>query len=109
MPTFNFDDFLRYCGELEVNGFFTVPPIYVAIAKHPAVKDQFKHVRTAISGAAPLTGELQRAASEKMGMDRQIVQTWGLSETTGSATIVSPGEDVKMGSLGKLLPNTLLR
>ncbi|KAH6994942.1 hypothetical protein EDB80DRAFT_154052 [Ilyonectria destructans] len=109
MPTFKFDDFLRYCGELRITGFFTVPPIFMAIAKHPAVKDQFRHMRSAISGAAPLTGELQQAATKKMNMSASVTQTWGLSETTGAATIVPPGTPVTMGSLGSLLPNMLMR
>ncbi|KAH7141343.1 hypothetical protein B0J13DRAFT_556650 [Dactylonectria estremocensis] len=109
MPTFKFDDFLRYCEELRITGFFTVPPIYMAIAKHPAVKDQFRHMRSAICGAAPLTGELQQAATRKMKMAASVRQTWGLSETTGSATFVTPGTPVTMGSLGSPLPNVLLR
>ncbi|KAF7550890.1 hypothetical protein G7Z17_g5408 [Cylindrodendrum hubeiense] len=111
MPTFKFDDFLRYCGELRITGFFTVPPIYMAIAKHPAVKDQFRHMRIATSGAAPLTGELQEAATKKMKMkmSTSVTQTWGLSETTGAATLVTPGAPVTMGSLGSLLPNMILR
>lgn len=109
MPTFKFDDFLRYCGELRITGFFTVPPIFMAIAKHPAVKHQFRHMRSAISGAAPLSGELQQAATEKMKMGASVVQSWGLSESTGLATIVPPGAPVTMGSLGSLLPNMLMR
>lgn len=111
MPKFNFDDFLRYCGELHITGFFTVPPIYMAIAKHPAVKDQFRHMRVAASGAAPLTGELQKAATRRMKMSggSSVTQTWGMSETTGAATLVRPGSTVQMGSLGNLLPNVRLR
>ncbi|KAK7432539.1 hypothetical protein QQZ08_000746 [Neonectria magnoliae] len=109
MPKFNFDDFLRYCGELRITGFFTVPPIFMAIAKHPEVKDQFRYMRVATSGAAPLTGDLQLAATEKMNFSTSVVQTWGLSETTGAATLTLPGEPVTMGSLGSLLPNMLLR
>ena len=109
MPGFNFDEFLRHCDNLRITYFFTVPPIFMAIAKHPAVKDQFRHMRGAVSGAAPLTGELQEAASKRMVLDDPITQTWGMSETTGSATYFRPGQVVRMGSLGPLLPNVTIR
>ncbi|KAL6865506.1 hypothetical protein ACO1O0_001600 [Amphichorda felina] len=109
MPGFNFDQFLAHCENLRITYFFTVPPIFMAIAKHPAVKDQFRHMRSAISGAAPLTGELQDAAGKRMGLDDAVTQTWGMSETTGSATYFRPGQPVRMGSLGPLLPNVTIR
>lgn len=109
MPVFNFDDFIRYCDALQITGFFTVPPIYMAIAKHPAVKDQFRFMKSAYSGAAPLTADLEKAASKRFPRDCPIRQTWGLSETTGSVTYTIPGEDAAFGSLGSLLPNTKLR
>lgn len=109
MRSFNFDEFLRHCGNLRITNLFSVPPIWMAIAKHPAVKDQFRHLRLASSGAAPLTGDLQEAASNRLKIDQALRQTWGMSETTGAATFVAPGKPVKMGSLGPLLPNVLLR
>ncbi|KAG9252150.1 uncharacterized protein F5Z01DRAFT_626174 [Emericellopsis atlantica] len=109
MPGFNFEDFVKYAEQLRITVFFTVPPIFMAIAKHPAVKDQFRFMKGAMSGAAPLTGDLQDAASKKLGLEEGITQTWGMSETTGSATYIPPGRTVRMGSLGPLLPNVLMR
>lgn len=109
MRTFNFDDFLRHCGALKITAFFTVPPIWMAIAKHPAVRDQFLSLRTAVSGAAPLTADLQDAASKRLSPELSVSQVWGMSETSGLATHVPAGETVKPGSLGKLLPNVTMR
>ncbi|KAF7562894.1 hypothetical protein G7046_g1231 [Stylonectria norvegica] len=108
MPFFTFDKFLHHCKVLEITGFFTVPPIFMAIAKHPAVKDHFKCMRQAVSGAAPLSKDLQEAASRKMG-DASVTQTWGMSETTGAVTHTPPNRSDTMGSLSPLLPNILLR
>lgn len=108
MPTFNFDDFVKYCSTLEITGFFTVPPIYMAIAKHPGVKDQFRFMRQAVTGAAPLSQALQEDASKKLG-GTIVTQTWGLSETTGSVTHTPPDRTDTMGSLSPLLPNVQLR
>ncbi|KAF4120892.1 Acyl-CoA synthetase (AMP-forming)/AMP-acid ligase II [Geosmithia morbida] len=111
MDSFNFDEFLRHCGDLRVTNIFSVPPIWMAIAKHPGVKDQFKHLRIGFSGAAALPADIQEAASKRLGvgMEHLLKQTWGMSETTGAATYSPPGKPVKMGSLGPLLPNILMR
>ncbi|KAL7904619.1 acetyl-CoA synthetase-like protein [Trichoderma velutinum] len=107
MPSFNFDDFVRYFAELKLTFFFSVPPIYMAIAKHPAVKDQFKRVEYATSAAAPMSYEIQESASKKLkGI---VYQVWGLSETTGAVTYTPPDRTDTMGSLSPLLPNVSLR
>lgn len=107
MPSFNFDDFVRYFAELRLTFFFSVPPIFMAIAKHPAVVDQFKSVEYATSAAAPMSYELQEAASKKLkGI---VYQVWGLSETTGAVTYTPPDRADTMGSLSPLLPNVSLR
>ncbi|KAK1245924.1 hypothetical protein MKX07_004993 [Trichoderma sp. CBMAI-0711] len=107
MPSFNFDDFVRYFAELKLTFFFSVPPIFMAIAKHPAVKNQFKSVEYATSAAAPMSYELQQAASKKL--KGVVYQVWGLSETTGAVTYTPPDRTDTMGSLSPLLPNVSLR
>lgn len=79
----------------------------MAIAKHPSVKDQFRHLRSAISGAAPLSTEIQAAVGDKI--DGDLRQTWGLTENGGSATYAPPDRTDTLGSLGQLLPNVEMR
>jgi len=107
MPKFDFPLFLRYCKEFKISTFFTVPPIYLLIAKSPLVTDQFAHMHHAISGAAPMGRELQTAVQQKMGC--YISQTWGLSETTGSVTIMPWDKNDLTGSVSPVFPNTRLR
>lgn len=110
MPRFDFQQFLAYNAKYRITFFFTVPPIYLLIAKSPDVTDQFKTLEVAISGAAPLGKELQYAASQKLGgPDTFISQTWGLSETTGSSTIMPLGTSDDTGSVSPLIPNMLAR
>ncbi|KAF2829715.1 4-coumarate-CoA ligase-like protein [Ophiobolus disseminans] len=110
MPRFDFAQFLAYNAKYKITFFFTVPPIYLLIAKSPAVTDQFKTLEIAISGAAPLGKELQYAASQKLGGEECFIsQTWGLSETTGSATIMPMGMSDDTGSVSPLIPNMLAR
>jgi len=110
MPKFDFPKFLEYNKKHRITFFFTVPPIYLLIAKMPIVTDQFDSLEIAISGAAPLGKELQYAASAKLGKGKAFIsQTWGLSETTGSVTAMPWGEKDDTGSVSKLLPNMSCR
>jgi 4-coumarate--CoA ligase len=110
MPRFDFPQFLDYSARYRITFFFTVPPILLLVAKSPLVTSQFASLEFAISGAAPLGKDLQYAASQKMGgPDFFIDQTWGLSETTGSATIMPTGMHDDTGSVAMLLPNMTAR
>ncbi|KAJ6625617.1 hypothetical protein B0H10DRAFT_2161841 [Mycena sp. CBHHK59/15] len=107
MPKFDFVDFLAFNRALEITSFFSVPPIYLLISKSPLVKDHFRALRTAVSGAAPLGKELQALASKKLGVF--LTQTWGLSETTGSTTGSETNVEDLSGSVGPVLPNVEVR
>lgn len=110
MPRFNFPDFLAYCKKFRITQFFTVPPIYLLIAKSPLVTDQLDTIVSAISGAAPLGKKTQLAASAKLGRGSvSIAQTWGLSETTGSITVLPQGWRDETGSVSCLLANCTAR
>lgn len=110
MPKFDFQKFLAYNKRYQITFFFSVPPIYLLIAKSPAVTDQFENLEIAVSGAAPLGKELQLAASQKLGKGKTFIsQTWGLSETTGSVTAMPWGRNDDTGSVSPVLPNMQLR
>jgi acyl-CoA synthetase (AMP-forming)/AMP-acid ligase II len=110
MPKFSWPEFLAYNKKYRITFFFTVPPIYLLIAKSPEVTDQFATLKVAISGAAPLGKDLQHAASAKLGgPDCFISQTWGLSETTGSTTLMPLDMQDDTGSVSPLIPNMLAR
>lgn len=87
MPKFDWQGFLDNNKRYKITFFFSVPPIFLLIAKSPQVTDQFDNLEIAISGAAPLGKEVQMAASAKLRKGKVFIsQTWGLSETTGSVT-----------------------
>ncbi|KAJ4335142.1 hypothetical protein N0V95_008984, partial [Ascochyta clinopodiicola] len=110
MPRFDFPQFLTHNKTHRITFFFTVPPIYLLIAKSPLVTDHFATLEHAISGAAPLGKDLQHAASQKLGGPGCFIsQTWGLSETTGSATLMPMHLSDSTGSVSPLLPNTHAR
>ena len=107
MERFDFVKFLEYNKKYCITYFFTVPPIYLLVAKSPLVKDHFASLTHAVSGAAPMGKELQRLASQKLGC--HISQTWGLSETTGSVTLMPWDENDETGSVSPLMPGARMR
>lgn len=104
MKRFDFPLFLRYMKEYRITHIFSVPPIFLAIAKSPLVTDQFQYVKMIASGAAPMGAELQNAAEKKLG-GAFLSQVWGLSETTGAATHMPRGVKDDTGSVAMLVSN----
>lgn len=106
MPRFDFPKFLEYNKKLQITSFFSVPPIYLLIAKSDAVTDQFASLDHVIGGAAPMGKETQAEAVGKFSKDASVSlgQTWGLSETTGSVTVVPRDVHDTTGSVGALIP-----
>ncbi|KAF3769701.1 acetyl-CoA synthetase-like protein [Cryphonectria parasitica EP155] len=106
MPKFDFPKFLEYQKKYKITVFFTVPPIWLAIAKHPGVKDALDTCEYASAGAAPMGAELQLDAEAKLGKGRaRLTQVWGLTETCGAITAMTPGEREHTGSVSPLIAN----
>jgi acyl-CoA synthetase (AMP-forming)/AMP-acid ligase II len=86
-----------------------VPPIVLALAKHPLV-DEFdlSSLDLINSGAAPLSAELEIACGERLGC--QMQQGYGLTETSPTTHWVNDELAGTMpGSIGPLIPNTECR
>jgi 4-coumarate--CoA ligase len=94
MQKFSWKPFLAHMKALRITVFYTVPSIFLRIAKSPDVTDQFDTVEVAITGAAKMDADLQQAANAKLGKgNTRISQTWGLSETTVSSDSPHPHLD----------------
>lgn len=114
MRRYRWDDMLKYLKQYKITAFYTVPSIWLRIAKSKEVTDHFKYVEGAATGAAPMDGVLQTAATGRLASadktkDVRVGQTWGLSETTGAVTAVPRGEAPVGGSIGSILPGVELR
>jgi acyl-CoA synthetase (AMP-forming)/AMP-acid ligase II len=110
MRKYEWSQMLKFVKEYEVTAFYTVPSIYLRISKSPDVKDHFKSVDAASTGAAPMDEDLQKAANSKLGEGETLIgQTWGLSETTGAVTMMPRGESDTTGSISPILPNVEIR
>jgi acyl-CoA synthetase (AMP-forming)/AMP-acid ligase II len=109
MPRFELAEFLRVVQEYRITRAYLVPPIVLALVKHPIV-DQFdlSSLEFINSGAAPLSAELQVQCAKRLGC--QVEQGYGLTETSPTTHwVTDEPEWQKPGSIGPPLPNTECR
>jgi len=109
MSQFDLESYLKLSQQYKVRRAYLVPPIALALTKHPMV-DQFdlSSLKSVTSGAAPLGPELQKACSERLKCI--VKQGYGMTEAS-PVTHFSPEnvELVRAGSCGLLIPNTECR
>lgn len=107
LPRFELELFLQTVEKYGVSFVHCVPPIVLALVKHPVVeKYDLSRVRAIFSGAAPLGADLAQACHEKFGC--AMYQGYGLTETSPGA-LSTPPANSKFGSAGVALPNTEIR
>jgi acyl-CoA synthetase (AMP-forming)/AMP-acid ligase II len=106
MPRFELDAFLTLMEGHRVTKAHLVPPIILALAKHPAVEGRdLSSLQWINSGAAPLSGELADACAARLGCT--VVQGYGLTETSPVTHAVPVElEANRPGSIGPPIPST---
>ena len=110
MRKYSWKPLLEYMKAYKITVFYTVPSIYLRIAKSPDVTDQFSYMTAAATGAAVMDADLQNSADKRLGTGETFIfQTYGSSETTGAITQIGPGEKPVPGTLGPVVPNMELR
>ena len=70
--------FPRYIKELKITALYTVPSIYLRIAKSPNITDLFETLEGAVTGTALMDVELQMAANAKLGEGENILARHGV-------------------------------
>lgn len=109
MPRFDIEQMLTLLQEHRITGTVVVPPIVLALAKHPAV-DRFdlSTLRWIACGAAPLGPDLQQACARRLGCP--VVQGYGMTELTAAVALWPVDRPVdRPGAAGRLLPGVLAR
>ena len=108
MPRFDLEQFLDLIQEHGISRLYVVPPIALALAKHPAVDSRdLSSVKTVMSGAAPLGAELAEQVAKRLSCD--VIQGYGLTETSPVTHIVRPEGENRAGSIGHELDDTECR
>lgn len=106
MPRFDLENFLSLMETYGITQTFLVPPIVLALAKHPLVDEyDLGKLRVITSGAAPLGEELERTCSQRLGC--LVKQGYGLTETSPvTHTHRDDPDEIKAGSIGHLIRST---
>ncbi len=107
MPRFDLEEFLSLIERHRITIAYLVPPIVLALAKHPMVdKYDLSSLRQIFSGAAPLGAELALEAGARIGCE--VVQGYGMTESSPITHATPPGQ-FKPGSIGVTISNTEVR
>jgi len=103
IPKFDLPVALGLIQNHKITAACVVPPIALGIAKHPIVdKFDLSSLRYMLSGAAPLSADLQQAVAKRLKNKTKVVQGWGMTETTSVGLIPSLSRPVPAGSVGQV-------
>ncbi len=104
VPRFELEAFLGLVQKHAITFANLVPPIILALAKHPVVdRYDLSSLRHICSGAAPLSEGVARACAERLGCS--VFQGYGLTETSPVSHLSAP-DTKKPASIGQPIPNT---
>lgn len=96
LPQFDLQRYLELIQEHKVSRGHVVPPIVLALAKHPMVdKYDLTSLECLMSGAAPLGAEVQLAAAKRLNCI--VKQAWGMTETSPCGTITPDDDVIRLG------------
>jgi acyl-CoA synthetase (AMP-forming)/AMP-acid ligase II len=106
MPRFELEPFLQLMQEHNITQAFLVPPIVLALAKHPLVdRYNFSSLDLIFCGAAPLGTEVSQAAAKRLGV--VVKQGYGMTEMSPVTHMDSQDPArVRYGTVGHCIPNT---
>lgn len=107
MPRFDLELFLRITQDHKSRRMWIVPPVALALAKHPLVdKFDLSHVDQVFSGAAPMGSDLSNAVASRLNC--AMLQGFGMTELA-PVSHATPLSRPRSGSSGLALPNTECR
>jgi len=111
MPGFDFQKMLQHVERFRITNLTCVPPIVVALAKHPlARKHDLSSVEAIGCGAAPLGQEVADEVEKLWPSGRlQVRQGWGMTEVTCTSMSWDPTATQKSSGVGELMPNCAAR
>lgn len=106
LPRFELEQFLKTVQDYKITHLYIVPPIVVALAKHPLVeKYDLSSVKEIGSGAAPLDEHTAQLAQQRTRAGK-IFQGYGMTETSCASHIIPPDESqAKIGAVGVPVAN----
>jgi acyl-CoA synthetase (AMP-forming)/AMP-acid ligase II len=107
LPRFELETFLKILQDWNVSIAHIVPPIALALARHPVVDNyRLPGLKWLFSGAAPLSAQVAEDVRKRLNVT--IRQGYGLTEASPVVSY-TPVDANRAGKSGQLLPNTECR
>ncbi|MCH1456021.1 MAG: AMP-binding protein [Planktomarina temperata] len=107
MPRFDLELFLRICQDHRARRMWIVPPVALALAKHPLVDAyDLSALEQVFSGAAPMGSALSDAVASRLNC--AMLQGYGMTELA-PVSHITPLSTPRSGASGLALPNTHCR
>ncbi|CAH1972285.1 unnamed protein product [Acanthoscelides obtectus] len=101
--------FLEALVKYRVTRLIVPPPLVLFLVKHPMVKEyDLSSIKEFRCGSAPLSADIQRELKEKFNAEH-VSQAFGMTETILSVLATPPGDVVKIGSSGKVVPGMMAK
>ncbi|MBF9034227.1 AMP-binding protein [Rhodobacterales bacterium HKCCE2091] len=107
MPRFDLEQFLTLAQDHRATHLYIVPPVALALAKHPMV-DRFdlSSLVNVMSAAAPLGADLEAAVEARLGA--RACQGYGMTELSPVSHCTGP-DGARHGASGRAVPGTFCR
>ncbi|KAI9595306.1 hypothetical protein BDF19DRAFT_404406 [Syncephalis fuscata] len=103
MPRYDFEKFLQLTEQYKITMAYIVPPVCLALSKHPLVdKYDISSLREVFSAAAPLGADLANVLKKRLNVT--IREGYGMTEVAPLSHSVPVSELIE-GSIGRLFPN----
>ncbi len=107
MPRFDLAAFLAHIQSHAVRLVMAVPPVAIALTKHPMVADyDISSLKVFVSAAAPLGADLSQACAARL--NAQSIQGYGMTELSPISHFSNEAL-AKPGAVGVTVPNTLCK
>ena len=107
MPRFDLELFLQISQDHKARRMWIVPPVALALAKHPIIDNyDLTSVDQVFCGAAPMGEELSNAVAARLNCE--MLQAFGMTELA-PASHITPLMAPRAGASGLALPNTQCR
>ncbi len=108
MPRFDLQLFLELVQQHKITRAYIVPPIMLALAKHPMIDNyDLSSIQYLTSGAAPMSEAVAKACADRIGCI--VKQGYGMTEASPVTNMNSPSAPIKLASVGPIAPNTELK
>lgn len=104
LPRFDLESMLRTIQDYQIQSAVLVPPLVLALAKHPIVESfNLSSLQYVYTSAAPLAPSIQRACHQRLQVP--VVNAYGMTEAAGMTHGSSDPAFMKFGTIGPCAQN----